>query len=258
MPRTAHAWRTYRPLHDAAAPRHRRRLCRRNAPATHWRSPVRVAAGPRPSRAPRLPVPADGTANVFVAADAHQPRRYTKVTARRTAVDFAEWLRDLVDLHYAGTERILLVLTISRPIPRPHSTRPSRPLKPAASTASWSSLRAEARQLAEHGRDRHRHPVRAMPRPALPDLPTLTYEVDAGPAPAMPLVHGSVGCLASSRRAPKWGTPIRRSPPRRRRIIIILSLSTTAFPLVDDVSLDTHLGLPQPPRRSRRRSERHG
>jgi len=42
--------------------------------------------------------------------DAHQPRRYTKVTARRTAVDFAEWLRDLVDLHYAITERILLVL----------------------------------------------------------------------------------------------------------------------------------------------------
>jgi hypothetical protein len=27
-----------------------------------------------------------------------------------TAADFAEWLPDLVDLHYAGTERILLVL----------------------------------------------------------------------------------------------------------------------------------------------------
>jgi transposase len=52
----------------------------------------------------------NGTANIFVALDAHQPRRYTKVTARRTAVDFAEWLRDLVDVHYAGTERIRLVL----------------------------------------------------------------------------------------------------------------------------------------------------
>jgi hypothetical protein len=51
-----------------------------------------------------------GTANIFVALDAHQPQRVTKVTARRTAVDFAEWLRDLVDLHYAGTERVLLVL----------------------------------------------------------------------------------------------------------------------------------------------------
>lgn len=52
----------------------------------------------------------NGTANIFVALDAHQPRRYTKVTARRTAVDFAEWLRELVDVHYAGTERIRLVL----------------------------------------------------------------------------------------------------------------------------------------------------
>jgi transposase len=52
----------------------------------------------------------NGTANIFVALDAHQPRRYTKVTARRTAVEFAEWLRDLVDVHYAGTERIRLVL----------------------------------------------------------------------------------------------------------------------------------------------------
>ena len=52
----------------------------------------------------------NGTANIFVAVDAHQPRRYTKVTARRTAIDFAEWLRDLVDLHYAGTERLLVVL----------------------------------------------------------------------------------------------------------------------------------------------------
>jgi hypothetical protein len=29
----------------------------------------------------------NGTANVFVAVDAHRPRRYTKVTGRRTAVD---------------------------------------------------------------------------------------------------------------------------------------------------------------------------
>jgi transposase len=51
-----------------------------------------------------------GTANIFVALDAHQPQRFTKVTVRRTSVDFAEWLRDLVDLHYPCTERLLLVL----------------------------------------------------------------------------------------------------------------------------------------------------
>lgn len=52
----------------------------------------------------------NGTANIFLAVDAHHPRRVTKVTARRTAIDFAEWLRDLVDVHYPRTERIQLVL----------------------------------------------------------------------------------------------------------------------------------------------------
>jgi transposase len=52
----------------------------------------------------------NGTANIFLAVDTHQPRRVTKVTARRTASDFAEWLRDLVDVHYPRTERIQLVL----------------------------------------------------------------------------------------------------------------------------------------------------
>jgi transposase len=51
-----------------------------------------------------------GTANVFMAVDAHRPWRHAKVTARRTAVDFAEWLRDLADIHYAHTERIQVVL----------------------------------------------------------------------------------------------------------------------------------------------------
>ena len=73
---------------------------------------VRTALPPIPGHAARhdYEYRRNGTANVFVAVDAHRPRRYTKVTARRTAVDFAEWLRDLVDLHYAGTERLLLVL----------------------------------------------------------------------------------------------------------------------------------------------------
>jgi transposase len=73
---------------------------------------VRTALPPAPGHPARhdYEYRRNGTANVFVAVDAQQPRRYTKVTARRTAVDFAEWLRDLVDIHYAGTERILLVL----------------------------------------------------------------------------------------------------------------------------------------------------
>ena len=52
----------------------------------------------------------NGTANVFLAVDAHRPWRAAKVTATRAAVDFAEWMRDLVDGPYASSERIQVVL----------------------------------------------------------------------------------------------------------------------------------------------------
>jgi transposase len=52
----------------------------------------------------------NGTANLFVFLDAHRPWRTVKVTDRRTARDFAECMRDLVDLHYPKAERIRVVL----------------------------------------------------------------------------------------------------------------------------------------------------
>ena len=72
----------------------------------------------------RIPIPAqpgqierydfeyrrNGTANLFVFIDAHRSWRKVKVTDRRTAYDFAECMRDLVDVHYPNTERIRVVL----------------------------------------------------------------------------------------------------------------------------------------------------
>jgi transposase len=122
----------------------------------------------------------NGTANIFVAMDAHQPRRYTKVTARRTAVDFAEWLRDLVDLHYAGTERILLVLdnlsthtpaALYEAFPPAEARRLSSRLEfhYVPKHASWLNMvEIEIGILSAQCLDRR-----------LPDLPTLTHEVDA-------------------------------------------------------------------------------
>src|SRR4029453_11815168 len=52
----------------------------------------------------------NGTANLFVFLDAHQPWRTVKVTDSRTARDFAECMRDLVELHYPKAERIRVVL----------------------------------------------------------------------------------------------------------------------------------------------------
>jgi transposase len=51
-----------------------------------------------------------GTANLFVALDAHRPWRTVKVTERWTARDFAECMRELVDLHYPEAEQIRVVL----------------------------------------------------------------------------------------------------------------------------------------------------
>ena len=52
----------------------------------------------------------DGTANLFVFLDANRPWRKVKVTARRTAIDFAVCMRELADLHYPKAERIRVVL----------------------------------------------------------------------------------------------------------------------------------------------------
>lgn len=72
----------------------------------------------------RVPVPAqpgqrkrvdyeyrrNGTANIFAFVDAHRPWRHAKVTQQRTNIDFAECMRDLVDVHYPNAERIRVVM----------------------------------------------------------------------------------------------------------------------------------------------------
>src|SRR4051795_7840024 len=50
-----------------------------------------------------------GTVNLFVAVDAHRPWRKVSVTQQRTAQDYAERLRDLVDVDYPGATCIRVV-----------------------------------------------------------------------------------------------------------------------------------------------------
>jgi transposase len=52
----------------------------------------------------------NGTANLFVFLDAHRPWRKVKVTARRTAADFAHCMRELSDVHFAEADKIRVVL----------------------------------------------------------------------------------------------------------------------------------------------------
>jgi transposase len=51
----------------------------------------------------------NGTVNLFVAVDAHQPWRKVTVTEQRTAKDYAERLRELVDVDYPEAECIRVV-----------------------------------------------------------------------------------------------------------------------------------------------------
>ena len=52
----------------------------------------------------------NGTANLFVALDAHRPWRKVKVTERRTAADFAACMRELAEVDFPDAERIRVVL----------------------------------------------------------------------------------------------------------------------------------------------------
>lgn len=52
----------------------------------------------------------NGTVNLFIFLDTQRAWRHVKITDRRTSIDFAECMRDLVDVHYPHAERIRIVL----------------------------------------------------------------------------------------------------------------------------------------------------
>jgi transposase len=51
----------------------------------------------------------NGTVNLFVCIDIHRPWRNVKVTERRAAEDYAQCMRELVDVHYPDAECIRVV-----------------------------------------------------------------------------------------------------------------------------------------------------
>lgn len=51
----------------------------------------------------------NGTVNLFVVLDVHRPWRNVKVTERRAAEDYAQCMRELVDVHYPDAEYIRVV-----------------------------------------------------------------------------------------------------------------------------------------------------
>ncbi len=51
-----------------------------------------------------------GTANLFICCEPLRGRRQVTVTARRTKIDWAHCIKELVDVHYPDAERIVLVM----------------------------------------------------------------------------------------------------------------------------------------------------
>ena len=52
----------------------------------------------------------NGVVNLFMMFEPLKARRHVKVTDRRTRKDFAECIRELVDVHYPDAEKIVLVM----------------------------------------------------------------------------------------------------------------------------------------------------
>ena len=51
-----------------------------------------------------------GVSNIFLAGEPLAGKRFTKVTARRTKVDWALFIQELVDIHYPQAEKLVLVM----------------------------------------------------------------------------------------------------------------------------------------------------
>src|SRR6476619_1620449 len=72
---------------------------------------VRQPIPPEPGKRERYDYESrrNGTVNLFVAFDPHRAWRKVKVTERRTAVDYAHCMRELVDVHYPKAACIRVV-----------------------------------------------------------------------------------------------------------------------------------------------------
>ena len=94
-----------------------------------------------------------GVCNVFMASEPLAGRRLTKVTERRTKADWAVFVQD-IGASYPDAERITLVMDLPE---HPQSGLAVRGVCPRSGQGAVGLLRvrlhAQARQLAEHGRN---------------------------------------------------------------------------------------------------------
>src|SRR6476659_3915961 len=170
----------------------------------------------------------NGTLNLFVAVDAHRPWRKVSVTERRTGQDYAERLRELVDVDFPEAECIRVVQdnlsTHTRGLAlRDLSGRGGTPHPGAAGVP----LHAQARQLAQHGRDRDRRAQGTVPGPAHRQ-PRRARARDRRLGARTKWRGRARELDVHDRKSPHQDGPrlsqaVRRPPPARQRVIITVA-----------------------------------
>jgi DDE superfamily endonuclease len=128
---------------------------------------VRAPLPPAPGRAARHDpeYARDGVVNLFLLSEPLRGRRHVRLSARRTRIDFAHCIKDLVDVHYAEAERIILVMDQLN-THSPASLYEAFPPAEAKRLADKLEIHyTPARQLAEHGRDRVECAATPVPGP---------------------------------------------------------------------------------------------
>lgn len=136
------------------------------------RQQVRETRVPRPA-APGRPAVYDheyernGTSNLFMLFAPLRGWRRVEVTERRTRVDWAHLVRDLLDVDYPDKRVVLVMDNLNTHTPG-SLYEAFEPADAAPRPAAGDPLHAEARQLAEHGGDRDRRHGRPVPGPAHP------------------------------------------------------------------------------------------
>ena len=91
-----------------------------------------------------------GVVNAFMMFEPLKARRHVRVTDRRTRKDWAECVRELVDVHYPQAEQVVLVEDNLNT----HSIGSLYEAFPPTGREAGAALYSQAWKLVEHGRDR--------------------------------------------------------------------------------------------------------
>ena len=154
----------------------------------------------------------NGTANLFVFFDIHRGWRRVKVTEHRTARDFAQCMRELVDAHYPEADQVRVVLdNLFEHIHAAHSTKPSRRPKLTASSRKSNSTTPPSTPAGSTWLRSRSACCAASAWIGASQIVTVSSPRSLlGSVNAMPSAPGSTGCSRPSVLAPNWPVPIQR------------------------------------------------